>query len=722
MSSLPHLPLRHLPLLGRFELHRFKGRLPKLALVFVLLVPLLYGAIYLAANWDPYGKLDRLPVAVVNLDTGTTYDHKAVHAGDDFTRSLHDQHTFDYRDVDAAEADRGLREGDYYLAITVPADFSADLVSGQGDDPRRAGILLRRNDANGFVIGSITNSAQNAIARSVDESATASYFDAVFANLNVIRNGLSDATDGADKLHKGIASADDGSQDLADGARTAAGGADDLHAGARQLATGLGTAKAGSGDLVTGIDTLHTGAGRLADGADQVADGTQQLNDKAQPVLKLAARDLPDVERETKAVANNLDALAQTAAGSTGSISSDLSTIDDSLDALEKANPALADDPAFQRAKQRVEDASGRADDIADDVKDGAARVHKANRLVQSAGDLAAQAAKASRDLDTLNDGAHDVASGAKTLDRGLASAESGARTLDAGIGTAATGADQLSGGSATLASGLHDLSDGADDLHEGLGRLDSGSKTLATQLQKGTDRIPTYTADEQDRAVQVLSSPADVSMTVDNPATFYGRGLAPLFFSIALWVFGISVFLVVRPISGRALMGRASALRLGLAGWAPVGAVAVAAGWLMLGVVWLTLGLDPKHPVLAFGVVTLGAVAFSSFAHLLRTALGTVGSSLLLVTLILQLAAAGGTYPAPILPRFFEAIHPFLPMSYLIDAFRVVVSGGLASHLARDVAILAAMAVVALGLTVLTVAKRKQLSVKDLHPPLVAP
>ena len=715
-------PLSHLPLLGRFELSRFKGRLPRLALVFVLLVPLLYGAIYLAANWDPYGRLDRLPVAVVNLDTGTTYDHKDVRAGDDFVESLHTQHNFDYRDVSQAEADRGLREGDYYLAITVPADFSADLVSGQGDDPQRAGILLRRNDANGFVIGSITNSAQNAIARSVDQSATASYFDAVFANLATIRSGLVDATDGASRLRRGIATANQGSTTLAEGARTAADGAGALHQGAGQLAGGLHSAAAGSGALVSGIDTLHTGAGRLADGAADVADGTRQLNDKAQPVLKVAARDLPDIERETKAVADDLDGLAQTAAGSTGSISSDLATIDDSLDALEKANPALADDPAFQRAKQRVEDAAGRSDEIAADVKAGAVRVHKANQLVQSAGDLAAQAAKASRDLNRLDQGAHDVASGAKTLDKGLAGAESGARSLDGGIGAAAAGADQLEGGSRSLATGVQDLADGADDLDSGLLTLDSGSRTLATNLQRGADRVPSPTAEEQDRAVQVLSSPADVSMTVDNPATVYGRGLAPLFFSIALWVFGISVFLVVRPVSGRALVGRASAVRLGLAGWAPVGTIAVAAGWLMLGVVWLTLGLDPKHPLLAFGVVTLGAVAFSSFAHLLRTALGTVGSSLLLVTLILQLAAAGGTYPAPILPRFFAAIHPFLPMSYLIDAFRVVVSGGLAANLARDVAILAAMTVVALGLTVLTVARRKQLSVKDLHPPLVAP
>jgi len=715
-------PLSHVPLLGRFELHRFKGRLPKLALAFVLLVPLLYGAIYLAANWDPYGRLDRLPVAVVNLDAPTTYDNKDVHAGDDFVESLHTQHNFDYRDVSAAEADRGLREGDYYLAITVPADFSANLVSGQGDDPQRAGILLRRNDANGFVIGSITNSAQNAIARSVDESATASYFDAVFANLATIRSGLADATDGANRLHRGVATADDGSSTLADGAATAAAGADDLRDGAGQLAGGLHSAQAGSGALLAGIDRLHTGAGTLTDGAAQVADGTQRLNDKAQPVLKVAARDLPTIERETKDVANDLDNLAQTAAGSTGSIRSDLGTVDSALDSLARDTPGLADDPAFKQAKQRVEAASGRSDQIAHDVGNGAARVHQANQLVQSAGDLAAQARQASKDLDRLNGGAHDVASGAKTLDQGLATAESGARSLDAGIGTATVGADQLSAGSATLASGVHDLAAGADDLHAGLFRLDSGSRTLATQLQQGTDRIPAPTADEQDRAVQVLSSPADVSMTVDNPATYYGRGLAPLFFSIALWVFGISVFLVIRPISGRALVGRASAVRLGLAGWAPVGAVAVAAGWLMLGVVWLTLGLDPKHPVLAFAVVTLGAVAFSSFAHLLRTALGTVGSILLLVTLILQLAAAGGTYPAAILPGFFAAIHPYLPMSYLIDAFRVVVSGGLATHLARDAGILAVMALVALSLTVLTVARRQQLSVKDLHPPLVTP
>ena len=48
------------------ELRRFRGPLPMLSAIFLVLVPLLYGAIYLWSNWDPYGRLDRLQVAVVD--------------------------------------------------------------------------------------------------------------------------------------------------------------------------------------------------------------------------------------------------------------------------------------------------------------------------------------------------------------------------------------------------------------------------------------------------------------------------------------------------------------------------------------------------------------------------------------------------------------------------------------------------------------------------------
>lgn len=55
------------------ELRRLTaGRLPKLAVVALLCVPMLYGGLYLYANHDPYGRLNQVPTAVVVEDAGTT--------------------------------------------------------------------------------------------------------------------------------------------------------------------------------------------------------------------------------------------------------------------------------------------------------------------------------------------------------------------------------------------------------------------------------------------------------------------------------------------------------------------------------------------------------------------------------------------------------------------------------------------------------------------------
>jgi putative membrane protein len=118
---------------------------------------------------------------------------------------------------------------------------------------------------------------------------------------------------------------------------------------------------------------------------------------------------------------------------------------------------------------------------------------------------------------------------------------------------------------------------------------------------------------------------------------------------------------------------------------------------------------------------VTLGALCFSAIAHLLMVALGTVGSSLLLVTLLLQLSASGGTYPGNLLPPYFDAIGPFLPLTYLINAYRVAITGGPIGHYLRDVVIFALVLVAALGLLVVVVRRRGQFALLDLHPPTAA-
>src|SRR3954447_15505553 len=111
------------------ELRRFgRGRLPRLAVAAMLLVPLLYGALYLWAFWNPTGHLDAMPVALVNADTGAERAGAPVTAGRDLTEELTEAQALDWVVPDPADAAAGVRDGDYYFAVTIPADFSSDLV------------------------------------------------------------------------------------------------------------------------------------------------------------------------------------------------------------------------------------------------------------------------------------------------------------------------------------------------------------------------------------------------------------------------------------------------------------------------------------------------------------------------------------------------------------------------------------------------------------------
>src|SRR6478736_4920680 len=167
------------PRLAAFEFRRLKGTLPKIALLFLVLVPLMYGALYLWSNWDPYGRLDRVPVAVVNEDRPVTANGATA---------------------DAADAADGLAHGRYYLTITVPADFSAHLASASGDDPRRAVLQMHRDDVNGYVIGIMTSTVQDKLTAAINQAAEQSYFSAIFANLDDIHTQVSAAADGAGHL------------------------------------------------------------------------------------------------------------------------------------------------------------------------------------------------------------------------------------------------------------------------------------------------------------------------------------------------------------------------------------------------------------------------------------------------------------------------------------------------------------------------------------------
>ncbi|MEV7191607.1 YhgE/Pip domain-containing protein [Streptomyces sp. NPDC093510] len=689
------------PKLAALELRRFgRGKLPRAALVALLLLPLLYGALYLWSFWDPYGHLDRIPVALVNEDKGATAQGKKLAAGDNIVKGLRDSKTFEWHEVSDAEAREGVEDGTYYLSLTMPTDFSKRIASSSGDSPETGALRVRTNDANNYIVGQISRTVFSEVRSAASTKASRSFLDKIFISFSDIHGKTQQAAEGADKLDTGIGKAKKGSKDLANG---------------------LGDAKKGSGDLAGGVKKLHTGAGKLETGAKKVADGTQRLADKVngtadkvRPFLKDNGKSIGHtaqlVADSSKAMRHNLDTWVKLAPGAAEG-AEDASRIMDDLYTKQCVKAPVPDPgcPEIKKAKKATENVSAIADDMNTLIKDQNSDVKKLDKhlatLQKKSQALADRAPHLDEELNTavtrindLNKGAGQVAKGAKKIHTGLGAARTGADDLDTGIGKLETGAGDLKGGLFKLADGSAKLSDGLHD---------------------GVKKIPDYDKKDRDERTGVMSDPVQLASQSMHKAPNYGTGFAPYFIPLSLWVGAMVAYMLIQPLNRRALAAGAPAWRIAVAGWLPVAALGVLQTAALLSVLHWGIGLQMARAAGTVGFLCLVTACFAAIVQWLNARFGAAGRILVLAALMLQLTSAGGTYPVQTSPGFFSAIHPFLPMSYVVEALRRLITGGGLGPVWQGCAVLTAFTAGALALTALS-ARRKQVWTLDrLHPEL---
>lgn len=690
------------PRLAALELKRFgRGKLPGAALVAVLLLPLLYGALYLWSFWDPYGQLDKIPVALVNDDKGATAEGKKLRAGDEIAGRLLKSKVFDWHEVNASQARKGVEDGEYYLSLTMPGDFSARIASSSGDSPETGALQVRTNDANNYIVGQISRTVFSEVRTAASTNASRTFLDRIFISFSGLHDATEKAAKGADQLKGGIGTAKKGSKDLADG---------------------LKNAKDGSGKLVGGLARLNKGAADLETGSQQVSQGTQALADKAngvaadvRPYLKdngkaigAAAKLVADA---SQAIRHNLGILVKTAPGS--AVLAHKSA--DELSSLyaSRCEEALLPDPAvcaaLKRAKTTAADVAKVADDVNALVQNNSGDLKKLDAqladLQKKASALAQRAPRLDEDLtsavgkiNALNSGAKKVAQGADTLHSGLGNAKSGSATLDTGVGRLTKGAGKLDGG---------------------IYKLAGGSTELAGSLNDGVDKIPDYDKKDRDLRTQVMADPVKLANQSLHKAPNYGTGFAPYFIPLSLWVGAMVAYMIIQPLNRRALAAGASAWRIAVAGWLPVAAIGLVQVAALMAVLHWGPGLNMAYAAGTLGFLALVTGCFAAIIQWLNARFGAAGRILVLALLMLQLTSAGGTYPVQTSPAFFGAIHPFLPMSYVIEALRRLITGGGLGPVWQACAVLIAFTAGALALTAVS-ARRKQVWTFDrLHPEL---
>ncbi|WP_410599209.1 YhgE/Pip family protein [Amycolatopsis sp. lyj-90] len=464
-------------------------------------------------------------------------------------------------------------------------------------------------------------------------------------------------SEAADKFLVGFSTIYGKIQEASTGASQLADGAGKLKSGQQQLADGASQLASGSSQLATGLGTLKSSTAQLPAQTQKLADGAGQVADGNQKVADAAS-------------------LAATASG-------------DVQAKLDGYRTQLAQDLRNAEVPEaKVQEILSRLDTLRSPVD-------QANTKIQGANSQLTQLASGARQV---SDGAHQLASATPQLTSGIAQAADASNQIR-------DGASKLNDGEKSAVTGTNQLADGAVQLRDG--------------LAAGLKEIPNPDDPTRAATANTIADPVAVSSSGVASAGTYGAGLAPFFISLATWIGAFVLFLLLRPLSTRALTAGASPFKVALGGWLASALLGIAQVIVLFGAVTWLVGIDVAHPLGAIGFAVLVSLTFTAVVHALNAFFGAVGKFLGLVLLVLQLVSAGGTFPWQTIPDALYPLHIVLPMGYAIDGFRHLLYSGASMKILGDIGVLVAYLVGAILVSTLAARKRRTWTVSALKPEL---
>ena len=685
------------------ELKRYsKGVMPRLAIITITLLPLLYGAMYLWVYWNPFGEVNKLPVAIVNQDQGATANGQDLNAGDQVLDTMMKTDQLHLIPTSAVDAEDGLEHGRYYFTITIPQDFSSSIASATSKDPHKAQVKFAFNDANSYLAGVIGNTAATQVTAALNEQIGGRSVDQVLVGLQTAGEGLEQAADGAGQLSDGASQLKDGTSQLVDGTGRADDGAQQLAEGAHRLADNMGTAQEGAEQLAAGnaqlADGISTATGPLKPLLEQI-HGFGLTGDDAAELGRLSGQLstlLAAVGQAGTQQSQAAQAVQQTIAALRATGDPNLRTLADGLKPVLTFLTSQGIDPALQA---KAESYSKQADTLSDQLTDPKSSMRSMLDAVNS-GELAGK-------VDELNDGAQQLKDGSAQLADGLTQLNDGSQQL-------AEGADEL-------ASGLPQIDEGARQLDDGAARLGDGADQLATGLADGVKQLPDFGGDDQrQKAAGNLSNPVALKTFTHNASPNFGTGFAPFFLPLALYIGAMIIWMLLKPLQPRPLVGGLGGLRTVLASYWPAFLVAAAQVAVMFVVSHFFIGLDPRHALGMLAFMVLVSATFLALIQMLNVVLGVaVGRVVTLAVLMVMIVASGGMYPVETTAKPAQLIHPYDPMTYAVNGMRQMIAGGVDGRLTTAIIVLVCVLAGSMAISALAARRNRQYTMVQLFPPI---
>ena len=648
----------------------FSNRILLVVTAAVIIIPAIYTTLFLGSMWDPYGNVGKLPVAVVNHDRPAVLDGRTLHIGKDLAEELKGNDSLDFCFPSEEDAEKGLETGRYYMVITIPEDFSENAAALTAPSPEKMVLQFKTNPGTNYIASKMGETAMKELKNSIREEVTRSYAQVMIDKAAEAADGVAQAVDGIQNLDAGASSLAGGIAEAGEGGEKLASGTAAADESMVSLSKGLSVLEEKTYGLPAAASALDEGAGALTDGAQSISQGLDTLS-----------TGVSDLQEGADALSAGLNAVTGEEGAQSAQLRSGAAALRDALGAIISTMPTANSGPA-----DITGDLSGLAAELSALQQQAAALSQGIDAYTAGADtaadaglQLAAGVTQLQAGVDSLKSGMSDLNGGIISLRSGTSSLAESAPALTEGITQAAGGAEQIQQqGTLALRLGAADLDNGLGQLGEGAADLKNGTSLLASEaarISSETEIFSDGSREQREEIVDMFAAPLEIEEEQVTYVADNGHAMAPYMMSVGLWV-GCIAFCLMYPLTS--CPGKpGSGVKWWLSKASVLAVTAVLQAAVMLGALAFFDGFEPERAALTALTACTASVAFMSVMYFFTSLLGRVGSFLMLVFMVVQLAGSAGTYPLEISGSFVPYLHKWVPFTYTVTAFRSTISGG---------------------------------------------
>ncbi|WP_191089522.1 YhgE/Pip domain-containing protein [Paenibacillus spiritus] len=661
----------------------FRAPVALLLIGALVVLPSVYDWVNVAAVWDPYTRTSGIPVAVANLDRGSAAAGTVFNVGEEVVASLRNNPSLGWRFVSRAAAESGVRRGDYYAAIVIPADFSARLAGVLEGGENKPELVYEVNEKLNAIAPKITDKGASSITARIDEHFTRTLSETVLAALQRADRELVSKLPMIRRVEAGLFALEKRLPELEEAGQKVL----EVEAKWPEIAA--------AAERIADLTRLLPEADAAASAVLLLQERWPQIEEAAAGLAPLRDRLAPGLE-QAGAIASQLE---QGAADTAGRLEAALAGLEAARAALEAAAepPAAAAEPA---ATAPPVEALAAAKQAADAGSAAVQALQGSLPELRQAAETAASIAAEARRLGEL----------AKAeLPQALSGLPAAGAKLDAAAvwvrGEWPAAEQRLREVSGRITAGLPET---GRDVHRAAslvrGRLPELTQAVrraadAVRRVKGAanlDEVSALLAGDMAARSDFLASPVLLKEKKLFPIPNYGSAMTPFYVVLSLWVGGTLLVSLLR-ISVETDEGRYRPYQLffgRLLTFSTIGVLQALVA--VLGNLYLLHCYVASPAVFVLSAVLISLV-FVTVLFVLVSVFGNVGKGIAIIFMVLQFSSSGGTFPVSTAGPFFEALHPFMPFTYAIGLLREAVGGAESETVLRDAAGLLGFAALAL-------------------------